>query len=154
MILECFVGLGWFRFSQCNNYQNEIWNLEKIYICLQEQGRYPPRFFIYFQMVSYILGLFWFHFCNKWNIHFLLENRSLNVKKCLIFCWLCLNYCFSPIWVNLIIWFHLFLKVKPLLYIGETPLFNIYLTLQNTLIHFWDYLKHKIFPFLKKISGK
>ena len=36
----------------------------------------------------------------------------------------------------------------------ETPFFNIYLTLQNTLIHFWDYLKHKIFPFLKKFSRK
>ena len=69
-------------------------------------------------------------------------------------CLLCINCCFSTVWVNLIIWFHLFLKVKPLLYIGETPLFNIYLTLQNTLIHFWDYLKHKIFPFLKKFSRK
>lgn len=65
--------------------KNEIWNLGKIYICLEEQGGHPPRFFIYFQIVSSIFGLFRFHFCNKWNIHFLLENRSLNVKKCLIF---------------------------------------------------------------------
>lgn len=69
-------------------------------------------------------------------------------------CLLCINCCFSTVWVNLIIWFHLFLKVKPLLYIGETPLFNIYLTLQNTLIHFSDYSKHKNKPFLKKFSRK
>lgn len=64
--------------------KNEIWNLGKIYICLEEQGRHPPRFFINFQIVSYIFGLFWFHFYNKWNIYFLPKNRSLNVKKCLI----------------------------------------------------------------------
>lgn len=70
--------------SSITHSKNEIWNLGKIYICLEEQGRHPPRFFIYFQIVSHIFGLFWFHFCNKWNIYFLLKNWSLSVKKCLI----------------------------------------------------------------------
>lgn len=48
----------------------------------------------------------------------------------------------------------LFWKVKHLLYIGGTPYFNIYLTFQNTLIHFSDYFKHKISVFHKKISRK
>lgn len=57
-------------------------------------------------------------------------------------------------WLNFENLVSLFFKSETFLYIGVTPYFNIYLTLQNTLIHFSDYSKHKNKPFHKKFSRK
>lgn len=57
-------------------------------------------------------------------------------------------------WLNFEILVSLFFKSETFLYIGITLYFNIYLTLQNTLIYFSDYSKHKNKPFHKKFSRK
>lgn len=48
----------------------------------------------------------------------------------------------------------LIFKSETSLYIGGTPYFNIFLTFQITLIHFWHYLKGQNYPFFKNFLWK